>query len=89
VNHEIKTIHYIDNAGEAAVRVLLGPKVQNDKATEQDFILIFRDQEVNRPICIVREINPDFQSISIQIIPDQLTTEQRMQKVLEKLKYPN
>ena len=43
VNHEIKTFCYINAKREAAVRILLGSKVHKDKATEKDFVLVFRD----------------------------------------------
>ena len=71
----------MDDANKSAL-VRLGAEVDRSKAAEKDFVLYFRGEDANKdePICLLKH-GDGVQSIFLQIIPDHLDADQRIEVI--------
>jgi hypothetical protein len=73
INHEV-SVSTTDKSNQ--VHITLSKNVNKSSVTHKDFVLIFRNDNVNKPVGLVTKWPDGDQAVAISIMPDFMTAKQ-------------
>ena len=75
INHEVD-VSTTENSNQA--HITLSKNVDKTSVPHQDFVLMIRNNNVNKPVGLVAKWPDGGQAVAISIMPDFMTTKQRL-----------